>query len=55
MIFNKNLLAIHKINEVLVLNKPAYVGICILDLSKTLMYDFHYNHVKDSYGTKAKI
>jgi len=40
-IFNKNLVTVHKIKETL--NRPAYVGMCILDLSKTLMYDFHYN------------
>ena len=40
-IFNKNLVAVHKIKETLTLNRPAYVGMCILDLSKTLMYDFH--------------
>ena len=38
-IFNKNLMAVHKIKETLTLNRPAYVGMCILDLSKTLMYD----------------
>ena len=40
-IFNENLMAVHKIKETLMLNRPAYVGMCILDLSKTLMYDFH--------------
>ena len=54
-IFNPNLVAVHKINESLTLNRPAYVGMCILDLSKTLMYDFHYNHVKKKYGNKAKL
>ena len=39
-IFNENLVAVHKIKETLTLNRPAYVGMCILDLSKTLMYDF---------------
>jgi len=34
-IFNKNLVAVHKIEETLKLNRPAYVGMCILDLSKT--------------------
>lgn len=39
-IFNENLVEIHKIKETLTLDRPAYVGMCILDLSKTLMYDF---------------
>ena len=38
-IFNENLVAVHKIKETLTLNRPAYLGMCILDLSKTLMYD----------------
>ena len=54
-IFNDNLVAVHKIKETLTLNKPAYVGMCILDLSKTLMYDFHYNCIKNKYGDKAKL
>ena len=47
-IFNENLMAVHKVKETLTLNRPAYVGTCILDLSKTLMYDFHYNYIKRS-------
>ena len=54
-IFNENLVALHKIKETLTLNRPAYVGMCILDLSKTLMYDFHYNYIKKKYGDKAKL
>ena len=54
-IFNDNLVAVHKIKETLTLNKPAYVGMCILDLSKTLMYDFHYTYIKNKYGDKAKL
>ena len=53
-IFNENLVAVHKIKEALTLNRPVYVGICILDLSKTLMYDFHYNHIKNKYRDRAK-
>ena len=54
-IFNENLVAVHKIKETLTLNRPAYVGMCILDLSKTLMYNFHYYYIKDKYGDKAKL
>ena len=54
-IFNENLVAVHKIKETLTLNRPAYVGMCILDLSKTLMYDFHYNYIKEKYGDKVKL
>ena len=54
-IFNENLVAVHKIKETLTLNRPAYVGMCILDLSKTLMYDFHYKYIKEKYGQKAKL
>ena len=54
-IFNDNLVAVHKIKEMLTLNKPTYVGMCILDLSKTLMYDFHYKYIKNKYGDKAKL
>ena len=45
-IFNENLMAVHKVKETLTLNRPAYMGMCILDLSKMLMYDFHYHYIK---------
>ena len=54
-IFNENLVAVHKIKETLTLNRPAYVGMCILDLSKTLMYYFHYKYIKSKYGNRAKL
>ena len=54
-IFNEDLVAIHKTKTTLTLNRPAYVGMCILDLSKTLMYDFHYNYIKSKYGDKARL
>ena len=54
-IFNENLVAVHKIKEALTLNRPPYVGMCILDVSKTLMYDFHYNYIKKKYGDRAKL
>ena len=54
-IFNENLMAVHKVKEMLTLNRPAYVGMCILDLSKTLMYDFHYNYKKKKYNNRARL
>ena len=54
-IFNEDLVAVHKIKETLTLDRPAYVGMCILDLSKTLLNDFHYNYVKSKYNNKAKL
>ncbi|CAG2208295.1 unnamed protein product [Mytilus edulis] len=54
-IFNENLVAVHMLKQRLYLNRPIYVGFAILDLSKTLMYDFHYNYMKNKYGPKAKL
>ena len=54
-IFHENLVAVHMKNNLLLLDKPSYVGMCILDLSKVLMYDFHYNFIKKKYGDRAKL
>ena len=51
-LFNKNSAAIHEIKPVLVLNKPIYVGFTVLDLSKLLMYDFHYNFIKKNFSAE---
>ena len=45
-IFSKNFAAIHEIKLFLTLNKQIYVGFSILDLSKYLMYEFHYKYIK---------
>ena len=49
-IFNENLVAVHNKKERLLLDKPSYVGMCILDLSKTKMYHFHYNYIRKKYA-----
>ena len=51
-IFSRNFVAIHEINTVLTLNKPVYVGFSILDLSKLLMYEFHYKYIKFKFEAK---
>ena len=54
-IFDENLAAFHMKKTEVYFNKPTYVGQAILDLSKTLMFDFHYNYVRDKYGEKAEL
>ena len=54
-IFDRNLIAVHMKNTEVYFNKPVYVGQAILDLSKTLMFDFHYNYIKKKYGNKAEL
>ena len=54
-IFNENLVSVHMKKTSLTMNKPVYLGMCILDLSKIIMYDFHYRYIKPKYGSKAKL
>ena len=51
-IFDKDYAAIHEIKPVLILNKPIYVGFTVLELSKWLMYDFHYNFIKRNFNAE---
>ena len=54
-IFDENLIAIHTKKTKLYFNRPVYLGMNILNLSKSLMYDFHYNYIKTKYGDNAKL
>ena len=51
-LFNKDYAAVHEIKPVLVLNKPIYVGFTFLDLSKWMMYDFHYKFIKKKFNAE---
>ena len=53
--FDNNLVAIQKRKVSLKLNKPAYIGTCILDLSKVGMYKFHYDYIKNKDDNKSKL
>ena len=54
-IINENLCAVNTLKINLTLNRPIYVGFTVLDNSKILMYDFHYNHMKKVYDDKVKL
>ena len=53
--FTENLLAIEMTKTKILMNKPVYLGLSILDLSKTIMHEFWYNYVKPKYGENAKL
>lgn len=50
IIINENLVAVAMNKTKVKMNRPLYVGMSILDISKTLMYDFHYNKMVKYYG-----
>ena len=50
--FGKDYAAINEIKTVLILNKPIYIGINVLDLGKRNMYDFHCNFVKMNFDAE---
>lgn len=54
-IYNENLAAIHLEMDELKFNKPIYVGFTILDVSKTLMYDFHYGSMTKHFNKKIEL
>ena len=54
-IFDRNLIAVHMKKTEVYFNKPVYVGQAILDLSKTLMFNFHYNYIQKKYKDRAEL
>lgn len=54
-LINKNMVAIHRKKLFIKLNKPIINGMCILDISKVLMYNFYYKTMKEQYGENIKL
>ena len=53
--FSENLLAIEMKKTKVKMNKPVYLGMSILDISKTLMYEFWYDYIKPKYRDRASL
>ena len=53
--FSKELFAMEIGKTEIKMNKPVYLGQAILDISKTLMYEFHYDYMRPKYGSKVKL
>ena len=52
-IFDENLIAINMKKRKIYFSKPVNLGMGILDLSKSLIYDLHYNYIKTKYVDNA--
>ena len=53
--FGENLMGCEMGKIKVVMNKPVYLGQAILDLSKTVMYEFHYDYMAPKYGEKLDL
>ena len=53
--FSENLLAIEMKKTKVKMNKPIYLGLSILEISKILMYEFWYDYRKPKYGDNVKL
>ena len=53
--FSDHLMAIEIKKTKVKMNKPLYLGMSILDISKILIYEFWYNYIIPKYGEKAKL
>ena len=53
-IFGNNLVAIRRRKVALKLNRPVYIGMCISEYSKVLIYEFHHAYIKKNFDSKTK-
>ena len=54
-ILDNDLVAVCKNKVTLTLNKSAYIVMCMLEFSKVLMYDFHYDYIKNKYSNNSRL
>ncbi|XP_075210257.1 uncharacterized protein LOC142317586 [Lycorma delicatula] len=55
IIYDESLCAVQCAKEKILFDKPIYVGLTVLELSKTLMYDFHYDVMRRRFGSKISL
>ena len=55
VLFGENLMGCEMVKIKVVMNKPVYLGQAILDLSKIVMYESHYDYMKPKYGGNLKL
>ena len=53
--FSKHLFDVNIEKTEIKMNKPVYLGQAMLDLSKTLMYEFQYHYMRPRYGSKFEL
>ena len=53
--FSKHLFAVEMRKTEIKINKPVYLGQTIFELSKMLMYEFHYDYMRPKYGSRARL
>ena len=53
--FSENLLAVKMKKTKVKVNKPVYLGMSILDINKSLLYEFWYDYIKSRYKDKGKL
>lgn len=52
-IFDSNMAGVQMRKCLIKYDRPCYVGFTVLDLSKTILYEFHYSYMQEKYGNRA--